>query len=140
MSYSHGASVQRSNGEEDLYPDGTASFCKGLPHDAQGRVMPANYRALRTALEAGTMQAIEGVSRGGTRKWVNPLAGHAMDLEGRDGASFAMPPAPLMGSNRRAAEYAELCWMALLRDVPFEQFGTHPLASAACADLSAMRG
>jgi hypothetical protein len=37
-----------------------------------------------------------------------------------------------------AAEIAELCWLALLRDVPFRDFATHPLAQAAVADLRAM--
>jgi hypothetical protein len=49
-----------------------------------------------------------------------------------------MPPAPAFASAEVAGEMAELYWMSLLRDVPFEQYDSHPIAVAACDDLSRM--
>jgi membrane-associated phospholipid phosphatase len=72
------------------------------------------------------------------RNLTNPQAGLAYDLEGGDAASFFMPPAPAFASAWRAGEIVENYWMSLLRDVPFTQYETDPLAQVAAADLSAL--
>src|SRR5207247_369118 len=51
---------------------------------------------------------------------------------------FFMPPAPAFDSAERQGEIVENYWMALLRDVPFTEYDSHPLAQQAAADLSAL--
>ena len=55
------------------------------------------------------------------RRWVNPTAGAAFDMEGPDAGALAIPPAPPLTSGEVAAEMAELYWMALLRDRCFSE-------------------
>jgi membrane-associated phospholipid phosphatase len=43
-----------------------------------------------------------------------------------------------LASAERAGEAVEVYWQALLRDLPFSQYGTSPLAAAAIADLNAL--
>jgi hypothetical protein len=71
-------------------------------------------------------------------KFDNPQSGIAYDLEGLDSHQFTQPPAPRFHSAWEAGEIVENYWMALLRDVPYTDYATHPLALAACADLSSM--
>jgi hypothetical protein len=47
------------------------------------------------------------------------------------------PPAPGFASAEQAGEIVELYWQALLRDVPFTEYGSNPLAAKAAAELSA---
>jgi hypothetical protein len=60
----------------------------------------------------------------------------AFSLEGSDAANLSEPPSPALGSQERADEAVENYWMALLRDVPFTDYDTNPLAAEACAELS----
>jgi len=46
-----------------------------------------------------------------------------------------MPPAPKVLSTTTAAEMTELYWMALLRDVPFDQFDTDPMVAVAAEEV-----
>ena len=117
-------------------------FHKGLEHDGSGRVAPAAFESLRTALdlhEPHLFKAIQ-LAPGGTRKLVNPQAGLAADRETADGWWFKIPKPPERSHQKAttAAEMIELYWMALLRDLPFEQFSTDPDAAAAAAELSAL--
>ena len=77
----------------------------------------------------------EQIPLGGNRKLVNPQSGLAMDIEGKDSFSLLMPSAPAFSSREIAAEISENYWMALLRDVPFEDYPNNPIAQAAAADL-----
>ena len=118
-------------------------FHKGLAHDGSGRVVPAAFKKLRQALdlhEPHLFKAIE-LAPGGTRKLVNPQAGLAADRETADGWWFRIPKPPERSNQKgtTAAEMIELYWMALLRDLPFEQFPTDPDAAAAAAELSALQ-
>ena len=45
-------------------------------------------------------------------------------------------PPPAFASRENAAEIAENYWMALLRDVPFTDYPSNPIAAAAAADLN----
>lgn len=56
------------------------------------------------------------------RAWESQGAGLTFDLEGPDAQAVTMPPAPKLDSAELAAEMAEIYWMALLRDIPFDQF------------------
>lgn len=133
--------TQTVNGDETFYPAHLASFSKGLPHNAYGEVDTQAYALFKAACEAGTYESFEAVPAGEldpalSFRLVNPLAGVAFDMEGSDVAAFAMRAAPAFASAEQAGEMVEDYWMALLRDVPFRQYATHPVAAAACADLS----
>lgn len=125
-----------NNGDEELYPNRIASYSKGLPHQANGEVVPSAYNALLDALGTGSPAMFEQIPMGGDRKLTNPQAGLAFDLEGSDCFSMLQPPAPTFASREEAAEMAENYWMALLRDIPFADYATNPIAPAAAADLT----
>lgn len=133
-----GLTIQSCNGDEDLYANKIGSYSKGLPHNALGEVDLAAYQTLKDAVISGNPTDFENITLGLGRPLVNPQSGLAFDLEGSDSHRLAMPPAPAFSSAREAAEIAENYWMALLRDVPFADFGSNALVAAAAADLSAM--
>jgi len=137
------------NDDETHYPDQRGSYSKGLVHDAIGEVAPASYASLRHALESGQPADFELVQLGNpggagpapgntpVHKLINPQSGLAFDLEGADGPSLAVPPAPPFASAWQAGEGIENTWMAHLRDVPFRLYASDPLAAAAIDDLNA---
>lgn len=134
------------NGDEARYASKIGSYTKGLRHDPQtGEVDPAAYAAYLAAVQSGSHDAIEALVAAGhfgcpdparQRRLVNPQSAFAFDLQGTDSHQLAMPPAPAFSSAEQASEMVELYWMALLRDVRFEEYETHPVAAAACDDLS----
>jgi hypothetical protein len=68
---------------------------------------------------------------------INPQAGLACDLEGADAHDLTVAPAPAFASAWAAGEAIEVAWMAHLRDVPFRQYSSDPVAAAAVAELDA---
>ena len=131
-----GLPAHPANGDETLVPLHAANFSKALPHDALGHVDPAAYAQLLDALASGANADFEAITLGdGHRPLTNPQAGLAFDLEGLDPQQFVVPPAPAFASAEEAGEMVELYWMSLLRDVDFRQYGAHPLAAAAAAEL-----
>ena len=131
------------NGDEALYPNKIASYSKGLPHTSLGEVDLDAYHTLLNALSTGQPEDFENISLGCSditlqRRLVNPQAGLAFDLEGADSHHLTIPPAPAFSSAEEADEAVELYWMALLRDVPFTEYNTNPLANAAATDLSSL--
>lgn len=135
--------AQVNNGDEAAFATRIGSFSKGLPHNAFGEVTPAAYTTLLNACNSGRFQDFELVTLGASspaqqRKLVNPMAGEAFDLEGTDSHQLTIRPAPSITSAEGMGEEIELYWTALLRDVPFTDYATHPLAAAAAADLSLM--
>ncbi|MCF7702227.1 hypothetical protein [Loktanella sp. M215] len=139
-----------SNGEAEHLTPPVGTFCKSLPHDADGMVdgaaygkliralgqtdshdvfapFPGTYTSQRRAafdvtLHTGGYRGAGAHAAETARTLESPLAGHCFDLEGPDANDFAMPPAPQVGSDELTAEMAELYAMALLRDVPFNAF------------------
>lgn len=117
------------------------NFTKTLGHDAFGEVLPADSSALNIArakrrdhptnpADVNTFNAIPWGSAvlpvpAGFRPapYTNPLAGLARDPLVPAPDTFSMPPPPSVISRGTAAEMTELYWMALLRDVPFDQSG-----------------
>lgn len=75
----------------------------------------------------------------GPRRLVNPLAAYAYSLEGADSHAFEIPPAPTATSDQLQGEMAELYWMALARDIPFDAYATDGSGTirAAVDDLNA---
>lgn len=128
--------TRSNNGDEDLYPNRIGNYSKALPHQANGEVVPSAYDAMLTALRTANPNAFEQIPMGGTVKLTSPQAGYAFDLEGADAFSMVQPPAPAFASREVAAEISENYWMALLRDVPFTEYGSNPIAAAAAADLT----
>jgi len=131
-----------TNGDEDLYPNRIASYSKGLPHNSLGEVDPNAFGALLTALSTGDPADFERIPMGSSgptrRRLVNPQAGLAFVLEGSDSHQLAQPPAPPFSSAWEAGELVENYWQALLRDTRFTDYAAAPLATMACADLSAL--
>ena len=114
------------------------NYSKGLKHDARGDVDPTSYETMLHALYTGVPADFEAITLGGDVPLVDPQAGLAYELEGRDPQAFVLAPAPELASARRAGEAVEDYWMALLRDVPFSQYNSDPLALAAIAELNAL--
>ncbi len=125
-----------NNGDEHSYPNRIGNFSKGLPHDSNGEVVSTAYDQFLNAVYSGKPADFELISMGGNRRLTNPQAGLAFDMEGGDAHSFLFSPAPAFASREIAAEIAENYWMALLRDVPFENYADNPIAAAAAADLT----
>ena len=124
-----------SNGDEGRYRLGAdhsyiGNFTKGLNHNSVGHVVPSSYRKLVRALETGSNADFEAIPLGGTRKFVNPQAGFAFDLQGPDTGSLSIPPAPALNSAEIASEMAELYWMAIHRDLPFRDYSNANVGDA----------
>jgi hypothetical protein len=126
----------RANGDEDRYPSRIASYSKGLPHNELGEVDLAAYRGLLNAVTSGQFVAFEALSLGNQAKLSNPLAAYAFELEGIDPHQLECRVPPTFESAETAGEMIELYWQALTRDVQFSAYETHPLTTAAAAELS----
>jgi hypothetical protein len=125
-----------TNGDETSLPNYIANFSKGLPHTQLGEVVPSAYQSLLSALTTGTVAAMEGIDRGSGAKLVNPLAGLAFQMEGADSHCLGVAPPPAFSSAAAADEMVELYWLALARDVPFTQYDSSAVTTAAAQDLS----
>ena len=142
IAFDRGVIPQVCNGEEQEYrdengyPNFIANFSKGLEHNYLGEVKPDAYYAFLTALKSGKNADFEAITRGGSRKLINPQAGLAFDLEGPDSHSITIRPAPRIDSPENSAEMVELYWMSLLRDVNFSLYNHTSLVREAAADLS----
>ncbi|MCE7938200.1 phosphoesterase [bacterium] len=137
MEMAMGAATQQPNGDETLYPNRIGNYSKGLPHNDLGEVDAAAYTAFLKAAQSGKPADWAAIPMGGTLQLKNPQGGLPFTMQGADAACFAQPPAPRFASAEIAAEIAENYWMALLRDVPFEDYATDPMADAAATSLSA---
>src|SRR6476660_7223818 len=76
-----------TNGDEDLYPNKIGNYSKGLPHDDAGEADPKAYETLLRALTTAQPADFEAIVMGSAdpalqRKFVNPQAGMAFNLEG----------------------------------------------------------
>ena len=125
-----------TNGDEDLYDNKIASFSKGLPHNGDGTVLLGAYAAMLKALTGGNAADFDAIPMGGSLRLTDPQSGLAFDMEGTDSHALVQPPPPTFASREQAAEISENYWMALLRDLPFSEYGGDPIANAAAADLT----
>jgi len=125
-----------NNQDENIYPNKIGNFSKGLPHNNDGTVVLSAYNALVNAINSGRPADFDAIPLGGTVKLTNPQSGLAFDMQGPDAHALVLPPAPAFASREQAAEISENYWMALLRDVPYSQYSTNPIANAAAADLT----
>jgi len=139
-----------TNGDEDRYPTKIGSYTKALPHNDFGEVNLNAYGTLLHALSTGRPADFNAIQLGGGRHLVNPQSGLAFDLEGTDSHQLfvppnqvnnppvALPPAPALAGAEEAGEAVELYWMALLRDVNFNDYATNGLAAQAIANLNTL--
>jgi hypothetical protein len=137
-----------NNGDESDYGNRNyvGSYSKGLPHfdcndhknieNNIGEVKPQAYRSMLRALASGQPYFFGRIPLGGARRVVNPQSGLAFDLEGADSHALSIPPAPRLDSQEAAGEMVESYWMALLRDINFEDFRTNGDVRAASDELS----
>lgn len=126
------------NGDESLFSNALGSYTKAMPHDAAGIVDPAAWAAFIKAVESGASADFDLIPMGGTAKQANPQAAFAYELAGADSHSLAMPPPPAFSSAETAGEMVELYGHALLRDVPFESYGSDPRVPPVIAGLNAL--
>jgi len=74
----------------------------------------------------------------GSGRLLNPLGGLVIPAGGKAPFSIVTPPPPSVSSAECAAEYAELLGMALLRDVPFSEYGENEEVADVAQALSLM--
>jgi hypothetical protein len=133
----------RDNGDAGRFTDFSGSYSKALQHDALGVPNAASWLSLKHALTTGEFSDFEtilvGTPGGGPNSKNNgPQGALAFDLEGLDSHATLIPPAPSVASAQTAVEEVEHYWAALLRDVPFSQYPTSPLAAEAAADMNGL--
>ena len=130
------------NGDLAKFKDFSALYSKALRHDALGVPNQLSYQSLIDALTSETFSGLQsvivGTPGGGPNSRLNgPATSFAFDLEGLDSHAFTIPPpAPTVASAQTATEEVEHYWAALLRDVPFTEYGTNALVAEAVADLN----
>jgi hypothetical protein len=83
-----------TNGDEQLYPDKSGTYSKGILQDGIGLVNRAAFQSFRNAINSGTFQAFENVITGGPRTQNGPLGGRAFALEGSDPVQFGNATSP----------------------------------------------
>ncbi len=129
------------NGDEQLFQQlgfpGFASFTKALKHNPIGLVDSCSFNSLLQAIQQGTQIDFENVQLGGgERLLVNPLNAYSFQLIGNDSNGARMAPAPKFSSRNTAVDMVERYWMALCRDIKFDQYVNSPLIADACDDLN----
>ena len=129
------------NGDEERFKQlelpGFASFTKALDHDSNGLVKPLSFESLLKAIREGTQAAFEEVQLGGgVRLLANPLNAYSFQLIGNDSNGARMASAPKFASRNTAVDMVERYWMALSRDVRFDQYDNSPIIADACDDLN----
>jgi hypothetical protein len=130
-----------TSGDENRYGDQSGTYTKGLPHDTFGRVDLNAFATLITALNTGDHEDFEKIIVGGARTLNCPQGGFAFDLEGTDAYQFGaplVPAAPAAASDLSAVELLEHYWASLLRDVPFTEYASNPIAIKAAQETSGL--
>ncbi len=130
------------NGDRARYKDFSALHSKALAHNGLGVPNQVSMQSLLDALEDESFTALQnvivGTPGGGPNARLNgPAGSFAFDLEGLDSHAYTIPPpSPTVRSAQTATEQVEHYWGALLRDVPFTDYGSNPLVAEAVADLN----
>ncbi len=130
-----------ANGDEECFENlgfpGFASFTKALAHNEIGLVEKSSFESLFAAIQKGTQEAFESVQLGGEeRVLVNPLNAYSFQLIGNDSNGARIAPAPKFASRNTAIDMVERYWMALSRDIQFDQYASSQLIADACEDLN----
>ncbi len=138
-----------TNGDEELYPDKSGTYTKGILQDGIGLVNLTAFKSFRKAINSGKFEDFENVITGGPRTMNGPLGGRAFALEGSDGVQLGnapspanqinqvvVPPAPAVAGEEYGAELIELYWASLLRDVAFTDYSSNQTAADAALELT----
>jgi hypothetical protein len=133
--------VQPDNSDFAEFTDFSAQFSKSLLHDSLGLPDAKSWSSMKNALMSGSFSAFQsiqvGTPGGGPNSKLNgPQGSLAFDLEGLDSHAVVIPPTASIASAQTAAEEVEHYWAALLRDVPFTQYGSSSLAPQAVGDMN----
>lgn len=134
--------VHITNGDEEKYGADSefpfiGNFHKTLPHYSNGTVdVDAYLMLVNECIEKVNVTACSKVPGMGTL--ANSLGGYYLPSQGVPPWALVLPPPPSVDSAELALMYAEVAWMALLRDVPFSQYSGNLLAQEAAASLSEM--
>ncbi len=128
----------RSNGDEQRYPNYIGNYSKGMPHNGLGEVDAAVYATYLRAIETGDRESFDQIATPGDITLRNIENIWSIDYLGPDSHQMYLKPAPAFASAEQAGEFAELYWQSITRDVPFSQYASDPKVAAAAADLSAM--
>lgn len=132
--------VHVTNGDEEKYGPNSefpfiGSFHKTLPHDANGLVDVDAYETMvNDCIAKVNVTACSQVP--GMGDSANSLGGNYLPAQGIPPFALVLPPPPSVDSAELAFMYAEVAWMALLRDVPFSQYDNNELVQQAAASLS----
>jgi hypothetical protein len=138
----HDIPAHVNNGDEERYSNENfyANYTKGLPHNEHGEVVPDAYLQYLRVLNSGAPDRFEQLPTGTPPPdfigFTDPQSGLAYDLEGIDSHQLAMPPCYEFRSAGAMAEIAENYWLAVCRDVPFNDYDSNPTTAAAAADLN----
>jgi hypothetical protein len=142
------ALAHTTNGDETRYADRSGTYTKTLKQIAPGVVDPATFVAFRQALGSsdgntpGTADFENAaLMLGDERKLNGPQGAFAGTLVGADSETFGdsvVPVPPAVASKEYATELVELYWASLLRDVPFSEYDSNPVALAAAAELDGL--
>ncbi len=131
---------QKRNNDERRYRNDNyyGSFTKTLPHNQFGEVDPNEYRKLIRATRTQRQSHFNAINlaSGATRKLENPQGTYRVPLVGTDGFATRMPKAPTFRGKTTAAEMGELYWLALTRDVDFNDYGSDSGIANAITDLN----
>jgi membrane-associated phospholipid phosphatase len=134
--------LQPTNGDEQRYADKRASFGKALPHDpATGLFEVSAFTKMVYALQTGNSNDFLNIPMGtNPTSWQlhDPQASLAFNFVGNDGWIYSLPAPPALTSAEMAADMVEDYWMALMRDVFFNDYDTNGTADMAIADLNTL--
>lgn len=132
--------LQLTNGDEARYADKRGSFGKALPQLGNGLIDPAAFNVMVAALNNGSSDAFLTIPMGtpGQNRLTDPQASFAFNFDGADTWINVIPAPPTLASEQAADEMVELYWMALCRDVPFNEYATNGTAIAAASELSGL--
>jgi hypothetical protein len=140
-----------TNGDEQRYPDRSASYSKCLLQSGYGVVNPQAWESFKNALNTASPTAWNEIILGGTRTENGPQGAYAMDMEGLDAIQFGnaaspgdpnglplVPPFAQITSADYGTQLVEEYWASMLRDVAFTDYPNNATAMAASAELTSM--
>jgi hypothetical protein len=140
-----GSVPHTTNGDKQFYQDKSGMYSKCSRHKSYGVLDPKAFKLSRKALGLpdATIQGTANFEMAGLlgagRKLNGPLGAFALTLIGGDPEQFGdsvVSPPPKSASPECATALVELYWASLLRDVPFTEYATNPIAVAAVAELT----
>jgi membrane-associated phospholipid phosphatase len=114
-------------------------YSKGLPHD-NGYVDRKQIKKLLRAIKHHDQKLISKVKMGGNMKLVDPTACWGVDYMGHPAICYPMKGIPCLSSHYFVWCLAELYWMALCRDVPFDQYQNSDLIKRAVRSMNSING